>query len=67
MLKNIDESGRITWITHVRDLLFRYGFGILWLTENIGDDNVFITVFKQRLIYCALHDWHTEITQSRKA
>ena len=67
MLKNLDESGRITWVTHVKDLLFRYGFGIVWLTENVGDDDVFINVFKQRLIDCALQDWHTEITQSRKA
>ena len=64
MLKQIDESGRITW---VKDLLFRYGFGIVWITENVGDNNEFIYVFKQRLIDCALQDWHTEITQSRKA
>ena len=67
MLKQIDESGRITWVTHVKDLLFRYGFGIVWITENVGDNNEFIYVFKQRLIDCALQDWHTEITQSRKA
>ena len=56
MLKNIDEAGRITWATHVKDLSFRYGFGIVWLTENVGDDNLFINVFKQRLIDCALQD-----------
>ena len=52
MLKNIDKSGRITWATHVKDILFRYGFGIVMLTENIGADTVFITVFKQRLRLC---------------
>ena len=29
-------------------------FGIVWLTENVynSDDNLFINVFKQRLITC---------------
>ena len=33
--------------------LLRYGFGIVWITENVGDNNEFINVFKLRLIDCA--------------
>ena len=66
MLKQIDESGRITWVTHVKNLIYRYGFGIVWISENVGDEDVFINVFKQRLIDCAFQDWHSEIVQSRK-
>ena len=35
--EQIDEFGRITWVTHVKDV--RYGFGIVWITENISDNN----------------------------
>ena len=36
------------------------------LTETVGDENMFINTFKQRLIDCAVQEWHTEISQSRK-
>ena len=48
MLRNLDENGRITWATKMRALLFKYGFGYVWLSEDVGDLNLFMTTFKRR-------------------
>ena len=58
MLKQIDESGMITWVTHVKKWIYRYGFGIVWISENVGDEDVFINVFKQHLIDCVFQYCH---------
>ena len=46
MLKSLDDVGRRTWATSVKDLLFRYGFGYVWVSQDVGDINVFIYTFK---------------------
>ena len=38
-LQNLDNSGRITWATKVKNILFKYGFGYAWVNENVGDEN----------------------------
>ena len=52
MLRNLDETGRITWASKVRELLFRNGFGYVWVVEDVGDLNLFMKAFKHRLIDC---------------
>ena len=37
MLRNLDESGRITWAAKVKNLLFLNGFGYFWHVEDAGD------------------------------
>ena len=49
MLKDIDISGRWTWATEVKELLFRYGFGYVWIAQDVGDVDMFLRAFKQRL------------------
>ena len=61
MILNLDESGRITWASKIRELLFRYGFGYVWLAEDVGDLNLFMKFFKQRLIDCSKQDCYAKI------
>jgi len=49
MLRQLDEGGRNTWATNTKHLLYRYGFGIAWITQDIGNVNVLIAMFKDRL------------------
>ena len=37
MLKRFDDIGRINWVTKVREILFQYGFGYVWLWQDVGD------------------------------
>jgi len=45
MLRQLDEGGRNTWASNIKRLLYRYGFGIAWITQDIGNVNVFIAMF----------------------
>ena len=67
MLRNLDENDRVTWASKVRELLFQYGFGHVWLSEDVGDINHFMKTFKQRLIDCSIQDWSARISESGKA
>lgn len=67
MLRNLDEVGRLTWATKVRELLFKFGFGYVWFYENVGNENICIQTFKQRLIATSTQDWSTQLSGSGKA
>ena len=47
MLKSLDEIGRVTWASRIKNLLFQYGYGIVWISQNIGDSNLFLKQLKQ--------------------
>ena len=67
MLRRLDETDRETWASKVRQLLFSYGFGYVWIYEGVGDINGFVKAFKQRLIETSKQDWHSNTMTSSKA
>ena len=67
MLRNLDRIGRIIWAIKIREILFLNTFGYVWVYENIGDVNIFMTVFKQRVIDCGIQEWHHALNESSKA
>ena len=50
MLRNQDDMERTNWSTGVKNLLYHYGFGLVWLSQDFGNMNLFIMQFKQRLV-----------------
>ena len=66
MLLKLDENGRVNWVTNVKNLLYKYGFGFAFISQEIGDINIFVLNFKQRLIDCSKQDWHSELSNSSK-
>jgi hypothetical protein len=54
MLKQMDEMGKTNWVTSIKRILFTYGFGEVWLWQQVGDDMLFVSMFNQRLKDC----WH---------
>ena len=55
MLKRLDrQAGGNTWATGIKHLLFMHGFGYLWISQDIGNDALFIKHFKQRFQDCYL-------------
>ena len=66
MLKSLDDLGRITWATKVKNLLFQHGYGIVWISQDVGDIAIFISQFKQRLIDCATQTWNSNINSSSR-
>ena len=64
MLKSQDDIGRNNWVTSVKMLLFRYGFGFAWLSQDVGNINIFVRLFKQRLDDCFTQNWCENINSS---
>ena len=57
MLVAHDKSGRINWVTKIRNILYKYGYGFVWEAQGVGDSNTFFKIFKQRLIDNYKQDW----------
>ena len=58
MLYNLDENNRQTWVSFVKETLYKYGFMYAWLQQGVGDKTRFIYEFKQRLIDMWKQEWH---------
>ena len=66
MLFKLDQSGKLTWVTNVKELLYRYGFGYVFISQQVGDITHFMQAFKQRVQDCCFQDWHDSINNSAK-
>jgi len=49
MLSNLDNVGRVTGASHIRQLLFHTGFGYAWIVNGVGSIPVFLNSSKNRL------------------
>ena len=61
MLLELHRNGRKTWAGSIENLLYKHGFGYVWIEQQVGDVNVFMNQFTQRLIDCACQDWHDQL------
>ena len=66
MLKALDDVGRKKWASNIRILLFTYGFGYIWIAQDVGDIAMFISQFKLRLTDCMTQKWHSDINDSSR-
>ena len=66
MLKAQDDIGRNNWVTSVKMMLFRYGVGFVWLSQDVGDINIFVRLFKQRLHDCFMQNLCENINSSTR-
>ena len=66
MLYNLTESGRNTWASNIKMILFTFGFGEAWMQQQVGNYDNFVAIFHQRVTDCAHQDW-TSSLQSKKS
>lgn len=66
MLKSLTDVGKITWATHIKSLLFEFGFGYAWIANEIGNSNHFIFLFKQRIKDISVQNWRRAVSDSPK-
>ena len=62
MMKEMDEHGRTNWVTCVKSLLFNHGFGHVWIHGHVGDPNLFLSEFTQRLKDIYYQNWNAILT-----
>ena len=66
MLKRLDQEHRENWVTSIKNLLFRYGFGYVQIAQEVGDKTIFLCNWWQRLKDCALQEWSENVQTSDK-
>ena len=66
MLFNLDSMGRTPWASKLKHILFEYGFGYAWFNQGVGNINIFLSEFKQRLHDISRQKWTSDITSSPK-
>lgn len=60
-------NGRTNWVTKVKNILFRFGFGYVWEQQFVNNIPSFISKFESRLKTTYEQDWHASLTLSSKA
>jgi len=66
MSKSFDDAGRTYWATKVKQLLFEYGLGWVWLSQDVGDCNSFVKAFRMRLIEYYTQRWLEHVLDSSR-
>ena len=61
MLLFLQKQNYSTWACNIRNLLYTYGYGVVWEAQAVGDIKSFIAAFKQRLIDNYAQDWHSAL------
>jgi len=66
MLMLHDDIGRKNWVTYIKDLLFQYGYGYVWISQDVGHINMFVSMFKQCLKDCLSQNWSDKLSSSSR-
>lgn len=66
MLKHYDAIGYSNWVTDIRSLLYKNGFGYVWESQNVANKNQFIYVFIERLKDQFIQTWRSRFVSNNK-
>ena len=66
MLYGLDNVNRTSWVTNVKNILFRYGFGYAWIVQDVGDRHLFLSQFKQCVLDFDAQQWQTSVSNNTK-
>ena len=64
MLKKLDDDGKKCWASDVRHLLFSCGFSHVWISQGVGNESMFLSLFQQRVKDIFIQSWHNSISSS---
>ena len=66
MQTDLDAIYKRGWVTNLKKLLFSNGFGLVWITQGVGDEELFMKSVVLRLSNIAKQTWNSEIDSSPK-
>ena len=55
------------WASRVKDLLSRLGFFEVWESQGVGNEKLFLGIFKQRVRDVFTQNWHLRLEDSTRA
>ena len=63
---DFDEVYKRDWVNNVDKLLFSNGFGLVWITQGVGDEELLMKSIVLRLTDIAKQYWNSEIDSNPK-
>ena len=66
MLLYMHNQNRKTWASSISYLLYRHGFDEVWENQGVGDENMFMRVFKDRLVNVYKQSWQGEMNNKER-
>ena len=66
MLKLKHEYGENNWVSNIKKVLCENGFGVVWLSQGVGNEYAFLAEFKDRLVSCYKQKWHASLEEKDK-
>lgn len=68
MLDDINEMPNVkNWASLVRNILSNLGFYHVWAAQGVGDEKIFLSIFKQRVRDNFIQCWHQRLNESSRA
>ena len=67
MMIEYDKNGKRNWVTGVRELLFKSGFGHIWQSQNVHPKSTFILSLTQRLKDIYMQTWTASLSLTNKS
>ena len=58
---SIESPNKVTWATLVRDLLFSCGLGFYWINQRVGNEKIFLEIFKERIYDIYRQNWRMDL------
>ena len=66
MLLALSDQRKENWASATRNVLNSAGFGHAWLNQGVGNEVLFLTQLKQRLIDMCSQEWLADINKSNR-
>ena len=58
--------GGSNWVSEIKYMLCTYGFGDVWINQGVGNIDMFLCTFKQRLVDTSAQTWHDDVSNNCK-
>ena len=62
-----NNPDKFNWASSVKQLLSKYGFMNVWLSQGVENSNSFLQIFKQRVMDIFIQEWHERLENSTRA
>ena len=60
------EDGKTNWVLCVKQLLYSCGLGEAWVSQYVGSDKVFMSLFKRRVFDMYQQDWNSRLSSTSR-
>ena len=58
---SLSKEGKNSWANKVKYVLCSFGFGEAWVNQGVGNPNLFLYEFTERVKVCFQQDWHWKV------